>query len=399
MRLGWFVTPLGLALGVLGLLLAVRDWRSALPLPLLLALTFAGFYLYKIRVWNDYFFALRRFVPVVLPFLLGLAAFFLVRLAAGGKLRRAAAALLALVLFGLFAAGHRPHRPPRGLARRRRFVRDVARRFGPEDVVIFEQQASIHLLSLPLWAVHGVNVLELARFNPDPRAPATTWSAPGAAAIATSTSSHTYSTDLCGLFLQRVPTGLPLRHLRVGARIQGRAHRGREPGAALHASRAWCCPRSCRCRRCDEVDVGGTRRRAGLGLLRQGGRRRPAPTAGRDPARRSTCPGRAPGATRGDRRGAGRRPADRPAVVRVSLVRSAAGHFTAGSDWHEHALRAARTRCRPGRAVLRLDVPAWRPVNTDPALGRHARPGVMVDRVWRFGDTMPGLRRRRRDAR
>ena len=57
------------------------------------------FYLYKIRVYNDYFFALRRYVPIVLPFLLGLAALALVRMAAGGRWRRAAAALLAVFLF------------------------------------------------------------------------------------------------------------------------------------------------------------------------------------------------------------------------------------------------------------------------------------------------------------
>ena len=49
-----------------------------------------------------------------------------------------------------------------------RFVNDVARRFGPDDLLVFEQPKSIHLLSLPLWAVHGLTVLELARFKPDP---------------------------------------------------------------------------------------------------------------------------------------------------------------------------------------------------------------------------------------
>ena len=35
----------------------------------------------------------------------------------------------------------------------------------------------------------------------------------------------------------------------------------------------------------------------------------------------------------------------------------------------------------PGPAVLRLDVPAWRPVNTDPASSDTRDLGVMVDRV------------------
>jgi len=167
-RLGWFVSPLGLVLGILGLLAALREWRPRYLFPVLLGLTVSVFYLYKLRVWNDYPFALRRFVPVTLPLLVGLAAFLLARLAGRGGLRRAAAAGLALALAAIYAkdtARIARYVDWRGAVR---FVADVARRFGPEDVVVFEQPKSVHLLSLPLWAAHGVNVLELARFNPDP---------------------------------------------------------------------------------------------------------------------------------------------------------------------------------------------------------------------------------------
>ncbi|HLA76716.1 MAG TPA: glycosyltransferase family 39 protein, partial [Vicinamibacteria bacterium] len=88
LRLGWFVTPLALWLGVLGLLLIIHRLRGRDLFPVLLVLTFSLFYLYKIRVWNDYFFALRRFVPVVLPFLLGFAALTLTRMSQGGRWRR-----------------------------------------------------------------------------------------------------------------------------------------------------------------------------------------------------------------------------------------------------------------------------------------------------------------------
>ncbi|HET8647867.1 MAG TPA: glycosyltransferase family 39 protein, partial [Vicinamibacteria bacterium] len=167
-RLGWFVTPLALVLALLGLLLVLREWRVRHLLPLGLFAASAVFYLYKIRVYNDYFFALRRYVPLVLPFLLGLAAFALVRLAARGGARRVLAGLATVFLFAAFLRDTLPlvrHRDWGGAVR---FVHDVARRFGPEDVLVFEQPKSIHLLSLPLWAVHGVNALELARFDPDP---------------------------------------------------------------------------------------------------------------------------------------------------------------------------------------------------------------------------------------
>src|SRR5262249_51917225 len=92
LRLLWFVSPLALLLAWLGLVATLRDFRGERLFPLLLALTFSAFYLYKVRVWNDYYFALRRFVPVTLPFVFAFAALALVRLAALGPWRRAAAA-------------------------------------------------------------------------------------------------------------------------------------------------------------------------------------------------------------------------------------------------------------------------------------------------------------------
>src|SRR5207249_1915701 len=53
-RLGWFVTPLAVALGVLGLVALVRDWRREYLFSVLTALSFSGFYFYKLRVYNDY---------------------------------------------------------------------------------------------------------------------------------------------------------------------------------------------------------------------------------------------------------------------------------------------------------------------------------------------------------
>ena len=76
-RFGWFVTPLALMLGVGGLLLAVREWRGQYLFFALLCLSFGGCYFYKMRVWHDYYFGMRRVVPVILPGLLAWAAFLL----------------------------------------------------------------------------------------------------------------------------------------------------------------------------------------------------------------------------------------------------------------------------------------------------------------------------------
>ena len=48
---------------------ALREWRARYLFPLLTFLAFGLFYFYKIRVYADYYFAMRRFVPVVRHFI------------------------------------------------------------------------------------------------------------------------------------------------------------------------------------------------------------------------------------------------------------------------------------------------------------------------------------------
>ena len=75
-RLGWYVTPLGLALALAGAALLLRGsrWQPALPLLGLLALSLA-FYLPNPLVSSDQPWAARRYLPLVLPGLLLLAAY------------------------------------------------------------------------------------------------------------------------------------------------------------------------------------------------------------------------------------------------------------------------------------------------------------------------------------
>jgi hypothetical protein len=375
-RLGWFVTPLGLLLGVLGLLLLLRDWRPRALLLLLTALTYAGFYLYKIRVWNDYFFALRRYVPVVLPVLLALAAFALVRLAARGGARRAGAALLAAALLVSFAWRTRGILGYTDWKHAVAFVADVARRFGPDDVVVFEQRASIHLLSLPLWAVHGVNVLELARFNPDPVRLAhllETWRGRYRNLYVV----RTYRTDVCGLFLQRVEDyafgtfewerTLDRPPVRPEARFLRFTLERVVPPGELDVPPL------------PELDVGGTDDFQVSGFYgKEGG--------GALSFRWTGACGSVylPGARGGDRvvlrAGVGLRPPEKVARVSVSLNGAALGAFVAGADFAEHGF-ALPDPLPPGPPILRLDVPAFRPSNVWPDNADTRDLGVMLDRV------------------
>jgi hypothetical protein len=388
-RLGWFLTPMALVLAALGLLLALRDWKPRYLMPLGLFAASTLFYLYKIRVYNDYFFALRRYVPIVLPFLLGLAAFALVRLAARGRWLRAASALAAVFLFAAFLRDTVPLYAHRDWGGAVRFVQDVARRFGPEDVLVFEQPKSIHLLSLPLWAVHGLSVLEMARFKPDPdrlEHLVTTWRPRYRNVYFVHTSAS--GTDLCGVFLERV------QPFSFGTweweRAYARKPRGREFHALNFTVSRVVPPDQIQVPPLPVVDVGGTDDVQVSGFYdKEGGGDRTYRWTG--PCASVFLPGVRPGATLAISTSTGRRPASRPANVAMRLNGVRLGEFQSSSGWSEHVLRLPDP-LPAGPPVLRLDVAAWRPTHTDPLSTDERDLGVMVDRL-EIRDTIPGLSR------
>ncbi|HEV8255120.1 MAG TPA: glycosyltransferase family 39 protein [Vicinamibacteria bacterium] len=376
LRLGWFLTPAVLALAVAGFTLLVRDWRPRYLFPILTAATVALFYFYKIRIYNDYFFALRRFVPVVVPFMLALAALALVRAARGGGPRRVAAGAVALAVLAAYWRQTWPLLTYRDWKNSVRFVADVARRFGPDDVVIFEQRESVHLLSLPLWAVHGVNVLELARWNPDPdrlRHLVGAWRGRYRNIYFV----HTWRTRLCELFLQHV------EDYAFGTfeweRAYGRPPAGPEFRALRFTVSRVVPPEELRVPPLPEVDIGGSDDFQVSGFYDKEG-------FGERTYRWTGACGSVylPGASGGARlvvtAGTGRRPPDPPAVVRASLAGAPLGTFTATSDWGDYTLPLPGV-LPSGPPVLRLEVRAWRPANVDPASSDVRDLGVMVDRV------------------
>jgi hypothetical protein len=376
-RLGWFVTPVGLALGVVGLVLALREWRPRYLFPVVLALTFSGFYFYKIRVYADYFFSLRRFVPVILPFLLAFAGLALVRLATRGRGGKVLAGALTLFLVVSFLGATIPvarHVDWKGAVR---FVNDVSRRFGPDDVVIFEQVQSVHLLSLPLWAVHGVKIVELARFNPDPdrlqhliRA----WRG----LYRNIYFVNTYRTDLCGIFLQHVEdysfasVEWERTYGRAPVKAEGRSLRFAVSRVVL--------PEELQVPSLPEVVIGGSDDFQVSGFFDKEG--------GGDLKYRWTgscasvyIPGAKPGATVVVSASAGKRPdTARAPLVAASLSGQPLGSFVAGPEFADHALRLP-SPLPPGPPVLRFDVPSWRPVNVLPGSTDVRDLGVMLHRI------------------
>ena len=80
-RLGWYLSPLGVALGVLGtawMLVKEANRRTAFLLGA--GLFFSLLYLWRIQANPHQIYAMRRYVPVVLPFFVIAAAYFIYRL-------------------------------------------------------------------------------------------------------------------------------------------------------------------------------------------------------------------------------------------------------------------------------------------------------------------------------
>jgi hypothetical protein len=369
-RFGWFVTPLALALGVAGFVVLILEGKRRHLFPVLLVASFAGFYFYKIRIWNDYFFALRRFVPVVLPFLLAFCALALVRLAARNARSRLLAGGLALVLFASFA---------RDTSRIARFtdwrgsvdfVRDLARRFSEDDAVLFEQPKSIHLLSLPLWAVYGANALEFARFDPDPERLQHLLAA-WRGRFKNVYFVHTPRTDLCGIFLERV------QPFSFGTYEWERTY-DRAPSAprfqSLHFTLSrFVSPEDLQVPPLPELDVGGSDEVVVSGFFDKEILDNVRTYRWSGACGSLYFPGLQPGAVLALTASAGERPA--PVEVKVSLAGTPLGSFTAGPTFEVFRLPLPSPLPR-APWVLRLDVRPWRPGARD---GREL--GVMVDRV------------------
>jgi hypothetical protein len=374
-RLGWFVTPPGLVLAVLGLLLLIRDFRARHALALAIVFTFAAFYLYKTRISSDYFFALRRFLPVVLPGLVGFAALALTTLAERGRSWRGAAVVAGAGLataYGLETSRIAEHVDWREAAG---FVSQVADLFGPQDVVLAEQESSVEMVALPLWAVHGVKVLMLGQREPDPARVALLVNdrrANGGTVFLLGT----HRSDQCALFTERVRS-FDLRTSEWERSYTGPPRRSRPMTIEVSVGRV---PLPGETPVLDDVDVGGfdDRQVSGVFFDRERAEGRTFRWSGRCALVQLPPAGRA--STLVVTAAAGERPSDEPALVRVSTGGRLVGSFTAGAEWAEHAVPLP-SNLSAGPLLLRFDVAGWRPSKTLPGSTDDRDLGVMVDRI------------------
>ena len=384
-RYSWFVGAPALGLALAGAALFLRRARSQDLLTLATVIVFSGFYFYKIRVFNDYFFAMRRYVPVTLPFTFILGALALVTLAQHTKILRMGAWALGALAFSASVSNTIPILGFVDWKGSVKFVADVARRFGPTDVVLFEQPKNIHLLSLPLWGLYGANALEFRRFNPDPARLShllVRWR-PRYRNIYLVTS---FRTDICGVFLERTQAfkftsqEWEWTYDRVPSRP--------EPRAVEFVLSRVVEPESLRVQSDPLIDVGGAGdvQTSGFFEKEATGETTYRWTGGCLDERGNATgsiyvPAAVPGSRIRIRATAHLRPLSaRPARVSAYFADVPVGEFTADGAWRDFDVLLPDP-LPPGSKILRLDVPAWRPSNTD-ARARDTRDlGIMVDRI------------------
>jgi hypothetical protein len=171
----WYVMPLGLFTALVGYVAALRRFAARDSVFLLTVSLYAAFFFYKIRIVPVHFWMTRRFLPIILPGAMLLAAF-----AALGRwsdddrgwryrLRAGAGAVVLAVLAVLFWTRSAPlfgHVEYAGVIPR---LEKLARTFGDRDLVIVESRdaSDVHVLALPLAYIYARNVLLLPNRRPD----------------------------------------------------------------------------------------------------------------------------------------------------------------------------------------------------------------------------------------
>ena len=155
-----------------GLLAWKRFWRE--PAFFLVVAGFSAFFFYKIRVPPEQFWTARRFLPVILPGLLLLAAGAALGVPEGDARRKTWRTVAGVLLLGLIgwqyavaAAPVAAHVEYRGAIRE---VEKLAQRTTTRDLVLFEgrnAESDMHVFALPLAYTYGRDVLVLQSPRPD----------------------------------------------------------------------------------------------------------------------------------------------------------------------------------------------------------------------------------------
>jgi hypothetical protein len=164
LRLAWYFTPFGVMLGVasLALMIVQEDYRRTAFL-LGTGLFFSAFYLWRMQINPHQVYAMRRFVPEVVPFLVICVAYAVNRVYEGRtRVWRGVGVVLAavwMVALGISARGLISHVDYRGLVGQ---VEQLNATFQPHSVIIYYDPTPVGLgdmFGTPLRFVYGHDVV------------------------------------------------------------------------------------------------------------------------------------------------------------------------------------------------------------------------------------------------
>ena len=172
----WYVFPLGVVAALVGYVAALRRFVARDSVFLLTLSLYAAFFFYKIRIVPEHFWMARRFLPVILPGALLLAAYAAVgrwrdddrgwQLPDPRRDRRAWSWRRSRRCFWNASSPLRGHVEYAGVIPR---LEKLAATFGDRDLVIVESRdaSDVHVLALPLAYIYARNVLLLPNRRPD----------------------------------------------------------------------------------------------------------------------------------------------------------------------------------------------------------------------------------------
>jgi hypothetical protein len=166
-RLGWYISPLGLALAVSGICLSLWKLDRRIALFLGSGLFFSLLYLWRIQANPRQIYAMRRYMPIVLPFFIVSAAYFLTWLYARPvrwqKWTGMFVGVVWIVSLAWLARGFVSQVDCRGAVTQ---IDDLNTRLVPNSVLIFDDQAPVgqgDFLGTPLHFLYGHDVFSLRR--------------------------------------------------------------------------------------------------------------------------------------------------------------------------------------------------------------------------------------------
>jgi 4-amino-4-deoxy-L-arabinose transferase-like glycosyltransferase len=170
-QLGQFVSPLGLWLGVFGLVELIRrdvNEKTAFFLALTSIHGLATMSVLAISTTRSYVYPIRRQVPVLIPALIMLASYAIL-IWNKGKFLRVAQLIAIAILLASFLALDMPYMNYREMRDTIAFSEKLASHFSERDVVIFEemwaQDSRVGHLAAPLWRIYDKNALLISTVN------------------------------------------------------------------------------------------------------------------------------------------------------------------------------------------------------------------------------------------